>query len=103
MSTGRAPPITLRSPSRSGIPSLVLSTHDHLLAAILLVDDLLVDPVQALLLRLHNGAAQAAAALHEVGDAGSFEVVLLAHVLHLHGLHDPVGAEARGEVEAQAL
>lgn len=100
----RTPPITTPIILPNLVFHLVLSTwHDHLLSTVLLVDDLLALPSLTLLLGLDDTAAQAAAGLQEVGGAVSLEVVFLADVLHLHGLHDPVYTEAGCEVEAQAL
>jgi hypothetical protein len=84
--------------------SLLLGSHNHTLVGILLHHHLLPCVFLALLLGLNQRAAHAAARLEHIHHARTLEVVLLADVLHLHGLHGAGGArDAAREPEAYAL
>lgn len=105
-----SPPYTKETPfSPFPFPiNLILPRHDHAaLCLILLIDDTsalaLAQQRLALLLSLHNRAAQTAGGLDEVADAGAGEVVLFADLGGLDGLEEEGGADAGGEVEEEAL
>lgn len=68
---------------------------NHLLAVGVLAghNTLLLLADLALLLSLNQRAATTAARLGDINNAGTLQVVLLADILHLHRLQDPVKAE----------
>lgn len=84
----------------------LLFRHDHRSTTrVLLIDNALTLAQKGLglLLRLDNGAAEAASGLDEVIYAGAFEVVLFTQLGGLHGLQEEGSADAGGEVEEDAL
>lgn len=85
--------------------TLLTLLHHHSLSRILLVHHgpSLNLSILALLLGLHERAAQAAVALEQVFGAGALEVVLFAQVLLLHGVEDEGDAAVAREEEEEAL